>query len=156
MISEPTEDRSRVVATAFDPMEGRGPELARFDVGTKPEYTPLLWTAALSLDGTRIASLPGRGGLISILSLRDHSTQVIKVRGWDNLQSLGWAADGKSLFVHNEANQKLAILNVDLHGNAHLLLDNVEVSDLPVSPDGRHLAFMSQTVDGNMWMVENF
>jgi serine/threonine protein kinase len=156
VIGEPTEDRRRVIVTAFDPMEGRGPELARFDVGTKSEYTPLLWTAGLSPDGTLIASLPGRGGLISIFSLRGHSTQVIEVRGWDNLQSLGWAADGKSLFVHNEANQRLAILNVDLHGNAHVLQDKVWLSDLPASPDGRYLAFMSQTVDGNMWMMENF
>jgi Tol biopolymer transport system component len=88
--------------------------------------------------------------------LRGHSTQVIEVRGWDNLQSLGWAADGKSLFVHSEANQRLAILNVDLHGNAHVLQDKVWLSDLPASPDGRYLAFMSQTVDGNMWMMENF
>jgi Tol biopolymer transport system component len=72
------------------------------------------------------------------------------------LQSLGWAADGKSLFVHNEANQKLSILNVDLHGNAHLVRDDVWSSDLPASPDGRYLAFMSQTVNSNLWMMENF
>jgi hypothetical protein len=24
------------------------------------------------------------------------------------------------------------------------------------SPDGRHLAFQSQTMSGNMWMMENF
>jgi hypothetical protein len=156
VIWEPTEDRKREVVTAFDPLEGRGAELARFDVGAKPDSAPLPWIAALSPDGTRIAALLGREGLISILSLRGHSKQVINVKGWDNLQSLNWAADGKSLFVLNEINQKLAILNVDLHGNAHLLRDNVWKSDLPASPDGWHLAFMSQTVDANMWMMENF
>jgi hypothetical protein len=145
-----------MVVTAFECLAGRGRELARFDIGSKPDYTPLLWTAALSPDGTRMAALPGPGGVISIFSLRGQITQVIKVRGWDNLQSLGWAADGKSLFVHNEANQKLSILNVDLHGNAHLVRDDVWSSDLPASPDGRYLAFMSQTVNSNLWMMENF
>jgi Tol biopolymer transport system component len=145
-----------MVVTAFDPLEGRGVEVARFAVGLKPDNAPLPWTAALSLDGTRIAFLSGQEGLISIFSLRGHRTQVITVKGWNNQQSLNWAADGKSLFVVNEVNQKLAILNVDLHGNAHLLRDNVWLSDLPASPDGRHLAFMSQTADANMWMMENF
>jgi dipeptidyl aminopeptidase/acylaminoacyl peptidase len=156
VISEPTEDLKQVVVTAFDPLEGRGAELARFDVGPKPDYTSLSWTGALSFDGTRIAALPGRGGLITILSLRGHGTEVLKVNGWSNLQTLNWAADGKSLFVLNEVNKKLAILNVDLHGNAHLLRDDVWAADLPASPDGRHLAFMSQTVEGNIWMMENF
>jgi len=156
VISEPTDDSKQVVVTTFDPLEGRGAELARFDVGPKPDESNVLWTAALSPDGTRIAFLPGRGRLISIYSLRDHSTRVISVKGWNNLQTLDWAADGESLFVSNDVNQKLAILNVDLHGNAHLLRDNVKSSDLPASPDGRHLAFMSQTVDANIWMMEEF
>ena len=156
VISEPTDDSKQMVVTTFDPLEGRGAELARFDIGPKPDESNTLWNHALSPDGTRIAFLPGRGGLISIYSLRDHSTRVISVKGWNNLQTLGWAADGKSFFVLNDVNQKLAILNVDLHGNAHLLRDNVKSSDLPASPDGRHLAFMSQTVDANIWMMENF
>jgi Tol biopolymer transport system component len=156
VISELTEDLKQAVVTAFDPLEGRGTELAKFDVGSKPDYTALRWTGALSPDGTRIAALPGRGGLITILTLRGHSSEVVKVNGWNNLQSLNWAADGKSLFVINEVNKKPTILNVDLHGNAHLLRDNVWTSDLPASPDGHYLAFMSQTVDGNMWMMENF
>jgi Tol biopolymer transport system component len=152
VIEEPTEDRKQMVVTAFDPLEGRGPELAKFDVGPNPDS----WGGELSPDGTRIAALAGPGGHISILSLRGRSTKVIKVSGCDNLQVVSWAADGKSLFVLNGVNQKLAILNVDLLGNAHLLRDKVGASDLPASPDGRHLAFMSQTMDGNMWMMENF
>jgi Tol biopolymer transport system component len=177
VVDEPTDDSKQMVVTPFDPLAGRGAELARFDIGPKPDQTNLLWTAALSPDGTRIAFLPGRGGLISLYSLRDHSTQVISVKGWNNLQTLDWAEDGESLFVLNEFNQRwqrfsitncatrsavpcnsgrLAILNVDLQGIAHLLRDNVRDSDLPASPDGRHLAFMTQTVDANIWMMENF
>ena len=156
VIKEPTDDNKQMVVTTFDPLEGRGAELARFDIGPKPDDTSLLWTAVLSPDGTRIAFLPGRGGLISIYSLRDHRTRVLSVKGWNNLQTLNWAADGKSLFVLNDIKRKLAILNVDLHGNAHLLRDNVKSADLPASPDGRHLAFMSETVENNIWMMENF
>jgi hypothetical protein len=106
----------------------------------------------------RIAALRSAGelGLITILSLRGGSTQATKVTGWNDLKTLSWAADGKSLFVLAGVNPKLAILNVDLHGNAHLLPDHVWPSDLPTSPDARHLAFMSQTEESNMWTMENF
>lgn len=154
VIQETSEDSKYGVVTAFDPLEGRGAELTRFEVGPSLDH----WQGPLSPDGTRIAALRARGGLglITILSLRGGITQVIKVRGWNNLQGLDWAADSKSLFVLTGVNPKLAILNVDLHGNAHLLRDNVSSSDLPASPDGRHLAFMSYTEEGNMWMMENF
>jgi Tol biopolymer transport system component len=152
LIEEPTEDSKHVVFTAFDPLEGRGAELARFDVGSSFGD----WHRALSPDGTRIAIKSGSGELISIFSFLDGSTQLIKVRGWNNLKDLNWAADAKSLFVLTGVHPKLAILNVDLHGNTHLVRNNVWPSNLPASPDGRHLAFMSQTEEGNMWMMENF
>jgi Tol biopolymer transport system component len=148
LIQEPTEDSKHMVVTAFDPLEGRGAELAaRFDVGPGQRY------GVLSPDGTRIVKT-GPAGLISIFFLRDRSTHVIKVRGRNDLQTLSWAADGKSLFVLTGVPR--AILNVDLHGNAYLLRDHVWPSDLPASPDGRRLAFMGQTEESNMWMMENF
>ena len=149
VIQEPTEDGKHMVVTAFDPLEGRGAELAEFDVGPGQRY------GVLSPDGTRIAKT-GPAGLITIFFLRGRSTQVIKVRGRNDLQTSSWAGDGKSLFVLAGVNPKLAILNVDLRGNAHFLRDHVWPSDLPASPDGRHLAFMSQTEESNMWMMENF
>jgi eukaryotic-like serine/threonine-protein kinase len=157
VIQETTEDSKQRIVTAFDPLAGRGAELARFDVDPS-DIDPHQPAGPLSPDGTRIAALRGGRalGIITILSLRGGSTHVIKARGWNNLQVLDWAANGKSLFVLTGTYPKLAILNVDMHGNAHLLRDNVRDSNLPASPDGRHLAFMSENEDSNMWMMENF
>jgi hypothetical protein len=155
VILEPAEDIKQMVVTAFDPLEGRGPELGKFDLGSNL----YAWAGGLSPDGTQIVAVPVLGGPISILSLRGQSTKLIKVSGYHNLQNVNWAADGKSLFALNGMNgnsQKLELLSVDFDGNARLLRDNVFSSDLRASPDGRHLAFMSMIFDGNMWMMENF
>ncbi len=151
-IEEPMKDRKQIIVTAFDPLKGRGPELAKFDVSANPDD----WGGELSPDGTRIAVTAGPGRPISIISLRGRNTQVITVRGGNNLQKVSWAADGRSLFVINGVSQKSILLRVDLQGNTSILRDDVWTSDLPASPDGRHLAFMSQSLDANMWMMENF
>ena len=51
------------------------------------------------------------------------------------------------------------LLHVTLAGKVQLLLRNGRSQwlhcPLP-SPDGKYLAFSTQTWDGNVWMVENF
>ena len=153
VIAEPAEGRKQVIITAFDPLKGRGTELTTFDVdpGMKD------WPGELSADGTRYAAITSSGGPLNIFSLRGEGTQVIKVKNWSNpLQTLYWAADGKGFFVISSVSRDASLLYVDLRGNAHKLRDHVAAGDSPASPDGRHLAFMSQTVDGNMWTMENF
>jgi serine/threonine protein kinase len=153
VIAEPTADHKQVVITAIDPLEGRGSELSRFDVD--PSMND--WPGELSPDCTRYAAITSPGGPIYIFSLRGHATEVIKVKGWSNsLQTLYWAADGKGLFAISSFGREAVLLYVDLFGNVHKLRDHVALGDSPTSPDGRHLAFTSQTVDGNMWTMENF
>ena len=73
---------------------------------------------------------------------------------------MDWAADGKGLFVADGVlgGTGVEVRYVDLQGNAHVLWENHEgnVTEGLPSPDGRHLAIMGLTVDGNMWMLENF
>ena len=155
-IAEPTEDGRQVIISALDPMKGRGPELTRFALDPNEDS----WRLDLSPDGTRIAATRSPGGPIYILSLRGHPTQVIEVKGWSHLQGMDWAADGKGLFVADGVlgGTGVEVRYVDLQGNAHVLWENHEgnVTEGLPSPDGRHLAIMGLTVDGNMWMLENF
>jgi serine/threonine protein kinase/Tol biopolymer transport system component len=151
VIAEPDEDRRHVIITAFDPLRGRGTELTSFDVDAGMN------AGELSPEGNRYAAITSPGGPINIFSLRGKGTQVVKLNNWsDPLQTLYWAADGKGFFVISSVSRDASLLFVDLRGSAHKLRDHVALGDSPASPDGRHLAFMSQTTDGNMWTMENF
>jgi hypothetical protein len=154
VIAEPTEDSKQMIFSAFDPLKGRGDELTRFDLD--PNTHP--WAFDLSPDGTRIAALRGPAGPIYILSLRGLATQQISVKGWNNLKSLNWTANGKGLFVStdNDVPSGAALLHVDFRGNAIVLWPQYMVITMAASPDGHHLAFSGTAMDTNIWMIEDF
>ncbi len=155
VIAEPSDDRKQVTVTSLDPVHGRGPEFARFELDLQEHN----WQFELSPDGSRIAATPSPEGPIYILSLRGQATQQVHVKGWSNLRSLSWAADGKSLFVSSGNRQERSLLHVDLQGHAHFLWQNPGAygeSGAVASPDGRHLAMYGRTLNSNIWMIENF
>ena len=154
-IAEPTDDRKQEIISAIDPLQGRGRELARFDLDSSNEN----WDTALSPDGTRIAATRTPNEPIYILSLRGGPTREIRVKGWNNLLSVNWTADGKGLFVSSGIRGARVLLHVDLLGNAHVLWKNVGATGETLaypSPDGRHLTMQGWTSNTNMWMLENF
>jgi serine/threonine protein kinase len=154
-IGESTADRKRIVFTAFDPVKGRGPEITRFDF----DFTAESWqNVALSPDGTRLAFIRSPEGPIHILTLRGQSSKEITVKGWSNLQSVDWNADGTGLFVSNGIQRGVVLLHVDLLGNAQVLWKNhgFNLTTARPSPDGRHLAILGSTGDNNIWMMESF
>ena len=155
VIGEPIEDGKQLVVSALDPLKGRGRELFRFALVANDDS----WYLDLSPDGSRVAATRTLAGPIYILSLGGQVLQQVQVKGWRNLQSLIWAADGKSFFVVAGIRNGRELLNVDLQGNAHALWENTGGSAETLvysSPDGRHLAFSGWTTNGNMWMLENF
>ena len=155
VIGEPIEDGKQLVVSVLDPLKGRGRELFRFALVANDDS----WFLDLSPDGSRVAATRTLAGPIYILSLGGQVLQQVQVRGWSNLQSLIWAADGKSFFVVAGIRNGRELLNVDLQGNAHALWENTGGSAETLvysSPDGRHLAFSGWTTNGNMWMLENF
>lgn len=154
VINELTEDRKQFVFTAFDPLQGRGAELARVDVATAAK----LFHWDLSPDGTRICITKTAQAPIEILSLHGVATQSFYVKGWDNLNSLNWDADGEGFFISNGVHGGGVLLHVDLQGNAHVLWTNQGTglaAALP-SPDSRHLMIQGYKSDGNIWTLENF
>ncbi len=154
VLSERTEDRKQMVMTAFDPLQGRGAELARIDLDS--EAKKFHWD--LSPDGTRISYFRTPQEPIEILSLQSHATQTIHVKDWDNLESLDWDADGQGFFVADGVHGGMLLLHVDLQGNACVLQKNqgTAAAFARPSPDGRHLAIQDFRIDGNIWTLENF
>jgi len=150
-LAEPTDDQRELIITELDPVKGRGATLTRFALDPKDRR----WFLDLSPDGTRIAAIRGPLSPIYIFLLRGREPQTeLRVKGWSNLRSLNWAADGDSLFVG--AGGDGTILHVDLRGNATVLRKNAFLSGVKASPDGQRLAIPEHTMDRNLWMLENF
>jgi eukaryotic-like serine/threonine-protein kinase len=156
-VGEQSEDHKQMIITSFDPINGRGSELARVDLS--PEYerdmTSLPWS--ISPDGKRLAMARGPQGPIEIRPLPGGQTQIIRPTGIKRLRSLGWAADGKGLFVFNITNQGSELLHLNMLGTANILWksNSDRCFGFP-SPDGRHLAIYDWQLGANMWMMENF
>jgi hypothetical protein len=167
VITEQTADRKQLIFTAFDPIRGRGHELARYEITWPGAYD---WD--LSPDGSRLAISKYPGQQIHILPLNGGTATNIVVKGWSSLWSLNWAADGKGLFVSSATQAGSALLRVDLKGNAHVLWQqkgSIAPWGIPLpvvigpsapwavpSPDGRHLAIYQSNLNANIWMMENF
>jgi eukaryotic-like serine/threonine-protein kinase len=154
VLGERTDDRKHLIFTSVDPMKGRGPELARFDLDPGIEY----WDYDLSLDGTRLAVSGNPHGPIHVLSLRGNVEQVIPVKFTNSGGDFFWTADGKGLYVADQTKRGTEISYLDLHGNQRVLWVNPSgwnTSARP-SPDGRHLAIQSPSAVSNIWMMENF
>jgi eukaryotic-like serine/threonine-protein kinase len=153
-ISEFDDERKKLTVTAFNPLTGRGQELARFEVDLEKEK---FFNEDLSPDGTRLAYSTSRKGPIHVQSLRGLPPQEIKLKGYSNLDDIEWA-DAKALYVSHSLPGGAALLRVDMQGNAHVLWQQHGGSGTygRSSPDERHLAFMGWNFDGNLWLMENF
>jgi len=156
-IAEPTEDLRHAIVTAFDPVKGRGPELARFDLDSSWQQIglPLF---DISPDGTRFVTSPGAHGPIEIRSWGSQSVQVIRAKGVNNMRGLVWTGDGKGLLLTNSSEDGPAFMQVDLRGNSRVLwrCSNPQGCGGSPSPDGRLMAISDWKLSANMWMMENF
>ena len=154
VLAERSDDRRQMVMTAFDPFHGRGAELARIDLDS--EAKKLHWD--LSPDGTHIAYTRTPQEPIEILSLHGAAKQSFRVKGWDNLESLDWDANGQGFFIADGVHGGMALLQVDLQGNAKLVWNYQGGAALWArpSPDSRRLMISEYRIDGNIWTLENF
>jgi WD40 repeat protein len=156
-IAEQSDDGKQMIVTSLDPVDGRGAELARFDLN--PDYdatqNELRWD--ISPDGGSIAAALGPDGPIAIRSLRSRHAQLLKSENLNRIRFLRWAADGKALLVSSFAKGGNQIAHLDLTGKTTFLwkCNGDNCLALP-SPDGRHLAIYTWNLDTNVWMMENF
>jgi serine/threonine protein kinase/Tol biopolymer transport system component len=151
-IATPGGDKSHLLFTSFDPVLGRGHQLARIEIEPDLNYT---W--ALSPDATRIAILKRGTADIRVLSIKTHEDHLITVQHRNNLQSLDWTADGKGLFT-SSLQPSGVLLHVDLQGHADILWEP-KGTNMPwavPSPDSRHVAMPGYAQYSNAWMMQNF
>jgi Tol biopolymer transport system component len=151
--AEQTPDRKELVFTAFDPIRGKGHELARFATDFNANYN---W--GLSPDGTRIGILKTGGSHVYVLPLDGSPVRDLTVTGESGFRTFDWSADGRGFFIGNITGLRSTLLFVDLNGKAHPLWQQESgfyTWGVP-SPDGRHLAVLGQELYSNMWMIENF
>lgn len=150
-IAQPSVDHEQAVVSALDAMKGVGVDLMRLPLDPNEDG----WFLDLSPDGRQIAGLKGPADSISVLPLRGGTISKLRVKGWTNLHSVRWAADGKGFLVVSGAEPGI-LLHVDHAGNARILWEHASPALLAASPDGHHLAIADHTMDRNLWMMENF
>jgi hypothetical protein len=137
---------------SFDPHKGKGSEIARFDGWPN-------W--ALSPDGSQLAVVTdGHQGRLQFISLQTGTRRDVVVKDWPVLRGAFWDADGRSLLIGSFTPAGTSvILDVDLEGNAHVVLGSAPHARfywvIP-SPDGHYAALDVITGEDNVWMVENF
>ena len=157
MVAEQTADHKQMIVTSFDPIKGRGLELARIDLDR--EIDPMVDNifCVVSPDGTRLALTHGPDGPIEIHSMRGQPTKIIRAEALDKLFDVTWAADGKALFVARHVADGTELLHVDEQGNTTRLWKSHGPKCFGVpSPDGRHLAIYDWKRSANMWLMDNF
>jgi len=140
----------QLVFTAFDPVEGRKGELTRIAAASVD-----FWD--LSPDGQWIAlgKSAETNGHIRLVPLAGQAPREISAGDWTHLQSVAWAADGKSLFVSGFASKGGPLLHVSLEGKTLLLYRGNKYTENPSpSPNGRYLAWGEMVEEGNAWVVD--
>ena len=159
-VAEQAADLKTMTVTAFDPVNGRGAELARFGLEVRENmdlFIDGLLLCDIAPDGTRLAFARSSDGPIEIHSLRGGPTRIISSKGLDHLSSMTWAADGKSLFVGRRTFDAGELLHVDMRGETQSLWKtNGGRCFAKPSPDGSHVAIFDSQRSANMWMIENF
>jgi Tol biopolymer transport system component len=140
------------VFTAFDPVRGRGRELSHEDAYAQP-----LW--CLSPDGSTIAIVvASRDSIprIRLLSTSHAPSREVRLEGPVAINDISYGADGHSWFVIS-AGEQWRLLHVDSRGRtATLTPPQLWMYSSATSPDGKRVAYTSNTGQGNIWMLEGF
>ena len=155
LVGDQTDDQKQLVFTAFDPVKGRGPEVTK--IATKPGFG-YAWD--VSPDGSQIAmALPTGGNRIRLLPLAGGTPRDLVVDGWYGFSAgPDFSPDGKGFYVASTSPRGATLLYIDLTGHVTALWEqkgSLGTWGAP-SPDGGHLAILGDTVDSNVWMLENF
>ena len=145
-------ENGSVVFTAFDPTRGRGRELLRAE-----GHAPAVWS--LSPDGSTIAmveesqdSIPR----IRLLSTKGAQPREVRLDRPVQIADLDYGADGHSWLVI-AAGDQWRLLHVDAIGRTiPLTPPQFWMYSAAASPDGKRIAYTSNTGQGNIWMLEGF
>ena len=147
---EPSADGNQFLFFEFDPLKGKGRQLAT----TTDPYPSRYPNFEVSPDGTLLAWM--RPDTLRILSLKDGKTWDVRYKGDWSFSIFFWAADGKGIFLTTRWSRGAILMHMDLQGNLLPLWKTVSYNWGVPSPDGHRLAIAVGTPDRNAWMLENF
>jgi Tol biopolymer transport system component/DNA-binding winged helix-turn-helix (wHTH) protein len=134
----------------FDLKSGKNPAPPQLDSQCNWSLSPDASQRAMVCDNP--------DGIIQLRSTRNGESRELKVKGWNELDSIEWAVDGKSLLVTWRRGLESALLNVKLDGNVSVLFRSTNLGILGAipSPDGRSVAIAATSTSRNVWRIENF
>jgi len=157
VIEEQSDDRKQMIVSRFDPLTGRGLELARFDLDKDVDTFVDNLICAISPDGTRLAITRSPESPVEIHSLAGQLMYVIPSRIPHKKIGLSWAANRQGFFVTRRTPEGTGLFHLDLQGNENRLWKCFfSACFAQPSPDGRHLGILDNKESANMWMMENF
>jgi serine/threonine protein kinase/Tol biopolymer transport system component len=144
-----------LVLTEFDPITGRGLELARFAL-----HVPGLLNWALSPDGSQ-AAVVDFSNHVHILNFDGRPSRDLLVSGWTAFEFVDWSTDGEWVLLQGFAARgprlvSDAILRLDLGGRVTVLRheqNEWHIFQVP-SPDGRYLASAGMLFESNAWLLD--
>jgi len=146
-----------MIVSRLDPLKGRGPELARFDLARDVDLFLDNLICAISPDGSRLAITRSPESPVEIHTLSGQLLHTFPVRMSFKKIGLSWAADRHGFFVTRRAPGGTELIHLDLQGNEKELRNCVGWGCFAApSPDGRHLSILDIKPTTNMWMMENF
>jgi len=141
-----------IVFSTFDPLRGRGRELSRVEGHAQPPWS-------LSPDGSTIAMVvPSQDSIprIRLLSTSNAPSRDIRLDRPVGIVDIAYGADGHSWLIV-EAGEQWGLLHVDARGRTTPLIPpQMWMYSAAASPDGKRVAYTSNTGLGNIWMLEDF
>ena len=159
-VGERSPDGRHFVISSFDPSgnespRGKGSALFTFDTDPGRNYE---WS--ISPDGSLLSfsKVDNHEIRIRFVSLQGGQSFELNVKGWARLVSMNWAADGRSLFISSRSPGGCSLLEVDLRGHVHVVLQQKGGFQTwgIASPDGRHLAVFAASTISEVWTAENY
>ena len=154
-LGQSSEDGKKLTISSFDPLVGKPSEALTIDIHSGGIFN---WMPAP--DGSHIvfADYNSLEGKLRVLSLKGEPERDIVIHGWAGINSVDWAADGKSLFVSSQSPTSSTLLHVDMDGHATPLWDQRGAwrTWAIAAPNAHELAIAGMSSASNVWMIENF
>jgi Tol biopolymer transport system component/DNA-binding winged helix-turn-helix (wHTH) protein len=117
----------------------------------KPAECTIIWSPVFSPDGTRIAFLCWKNGLVSVFLMRPDGTGARELTNDVNIpQLLAWSADGRRVLLANRRTNQLIDLDVE-NGKESTLAFTQDVAEPAVARRGNRLAYARTHENVNIW-----